>query len=200
MMQQAVDFSQLVEQVNQQTVGSADIAIWSGTCSAANLSVFLDAWKLPNESMPFCIWEQLSAITFNRQHRLADEDIRWLQRGRIFGEGGDLELRRAGDHFEWRLIEDVGLKPPEGQIAESFWTIEPQARFHRYANRRLLLWGERSTDDDRWFEDRVARADLTYPASAEWPRIWLEYEVFSRNGTPEFVWFQRLIQWEASNA
>jgi hypothetical protein len=148
--------------------------------------------------MPFRIWEYASRIEFKRN--TPPDEVNLLERGRLFGEGGDLELRRDGAVFRWGYIGKPGAQPPSGHqpAPDNFWTKNKAVTFHR-CNEAALLWGERREEQSRWFDDRVARALLDYPepaASAAWPRVRICYWTFSRAGRIEFVWLRDLVEWK----
>ena len=141
--------------------------------------------------MPFGIWEELSAVRLDRD-QLPPEA--WsLLRGRIFGPGGDLEVRRQGARFQWRLIGPGGMQlaaaPNQG---EDFWAEPSNAKqwFYR-SEATFLLWGE-GDGKGRWHEDRVGAAQLAYPVNASWGRVQIRARLFCRNGQVEFVWYQGL--------
>lgn len=196
-----VDFNQLVAEVTKgKQYGEADLAIWGGVCAEAELAAFLSKWSL-NE-MPFRIWEYASRIDFNRD--TLPGAISLLERGRLFGDGGDLELRRDGANFRWRFIGKPTTQAPFGHqpAPDNFWTKNKAVTFHR-CDDSALLWGERKEDQARWFDDRVGRASLDYPepaATAAWQRVRIGYWTFSRAGRVEFVWLRELAEGKEEQA
>ncbi len=199
--QGAVNFDQLVEAVTKgKQYGEADLAIWGGICAEAELTAFLSKWGL--SEMPFRIWEYASRIDFNRG--MLPGDVNLLERGRLFGEGGDLELRRDGAIFRWRFIGKPGAQSPSGHQPEpdNFWAKNKVVTFH-CCDENALLWGERKENQSRWFDDRVGRALLDYPepaASAAWQRVRIRYWTFSRAGRIEFVWLRELADGKEEQA
>jgi hypothetical protein len=191
--QKAVDFKQLVTEVTTgKQFGEADLAVWGGLCGEAELLAFLSKWNL--SEMPFRIWEYASRIDFKRG--TLPTEINLLERGRLFGDGGDLELRRDGVNFRWRFIGKPGAQPPIGHqpMPDNFWTNNKVVTFHR-CDENVLLWGERQENQSRWFDDRVGRALLNYPepaATEAWTRVRICYWTFSRAGRIEFVWLRKL--------
>ena len=184
-----VDFNKMVHEVRQSRCGQTDLSIWSGRCSENELRDFLQQWPL--EQMPYRIWEYASEITFEMD--TLPRNMALLERGRLFGEGGDLELRRDGAEFIWRFIGPAGVHPPIGWSAENFWSTNPNATFYR-RKETALLWGKR--DGKHWHDNRVAAARLEYPVFADWPRVQIEYWAFSRGGRVEFVWYTKLSEWK----
>jgi hypothetical protein len=62
-----------------------------------------------------------------------------------------------------------------------------------------LLWGEEIVDQEtrkptgRWWEDRVAAAQLIYPAELKGrSRVQLDFWRFTENGQTAFVWYRKL--------
>lgn len=195
--QQGIDFQALCDQVSKPAIEPGAFAFWGGTCTETELLAFLRGWGLPRKEMPYCIWEYASEIIFDEQSLPGSDKLYLLQAGRVFGHRGDLALRREEGGFAWRYIGQAETRPPAGHDHEEndYWSAEPQARLHHYDGQHALLWGEWSPSAGRWFEDRVARANLSYPVVPA-DRVWLEYETFSRNGVIEFVWYKKLLPWQ----
>lgn len=187
-----VDFQKLVQEVTQSQCGQADLSIRGGRCAESDLLAFVRQW--PPVQMPYRIWEYVSEIAFEKDS--LPRNVALLERARLFGEGGDLELRRDGTGFAWRFIGPAGMQPPAGDYgAQDYWADHPQATFHQ-REETALLWGKR--DGEKWADDRVGAATLKYPATGE--RVQVHYKTFSHSGRVEFVWFTRLSEWkEADN-
>ncbi len=183
-----VDFDKLVQEVRQPQCGKADLSIWAGRCAEDQLQDFIRQWPL--DRMPYRIWEYASEIAF--EWDTLPSNVALLERGRLFGEGGDLELRRDGGEFAWRFIGPAGVQPPTDRPAD-FWSTYPDVTFYR-RRETALLWGKR--EDNRWHDDRVGAARLEYPAPAGWPRVQVEFWTFSRAGRVEFVWYTGLSAWK----
>jgi len=187
-------FEDLVNQVREPQVGQEDLAIWGGTCAEDKLVRFIEGWPL--EQMRYRIWEATDRIDFDKNTPLPN--VALLERGRLFGAGGDLDLRRDGGTFRWRFIGAPDVRPPEGYDAgeNDFWAQHPGAAFHCYEE-KALLWGERT--DKRWHDDRVAVAKLDYPEMDGAERVEVKYKVYSRAGQVEFVWLTGLQEWKEEN-
>jgi|GEM_PF-620370 hypothetical protein len=194
-----VDFEKLIALVQTPAnyVGAEKLAIWGGECAADQLLAQLHTWQMPNAAMPFCFWETIRAARFEKQTLPSDPAD--LERGRMFGAGGDLTLRRADDVFLWYFIGELDTARAAGfqTPSKNFFApeAEPNARFLREES-SALLWGDRKPNQARWFEDRVARAELVYPtdvpdAQKTW-RMRLHYTTYSRAGQIEFVWYTKL--------
>jgi hypothetical protein len=189
-----VDFEKLIDEVPPPQHGQSDLSLWGGTCTEDALTDFLAGWD--RKDMPYRIWEFTDRINFER-NTLAS-NVTLLERGRLFGEGGDLDLRRDGYTFRWRFVGDPDVRPPEGYDAEegNFWEKHSDAAFHCYEE-MALLWGKRQ--GDRWHDDRVAAAKLDYPAPDDAERVQVQYKVYSRAGRVEFVWLTGLSEWKEEN-
>lgn len=190
-----VDFGALVDEVWQDGWGRDHLSLWGGMFEEGKLSDFLEDWD--RSGMPYCIWEYVSEIVFQLKDT-PPENVALLERGRLFGPKGDLELRRDGDIFRWRFVGSHDVKPPEGKYdTKDYWQVDgnQMATFHRHSE-RAILWGERKDGQTRWFEDRVGAAKLEYPTlaptPANWNRVQVCYDTFSRAGTVEFVWMREL--------
>lgn len=191
MNRKARKLESLVNQVRNHKVGQEQLAIWGGTCAEGTLVGFIKAWPL--KYMPYRIWESTDRIKFKKE--MPVPNVTLLERGRLFGKGGDLDLRRDGDEFRWRFVGDPHVRPPDGYDAEEndFWTQHPDVAFHCYEE-TALLWGERK--GDRWHEDRVATAELDYPAPDDAERVQVQYTLYSRAGRVEFVRLSGVNQWK----
>lgn len=189
-----VDFEKLVQEVRRSQCGRADLSIWGGHCAESELPTFLQGWPLAQ--MPYRIWEYASEVVF--EENTLPQYVALLGRARLFGEGGDLELRRDGSAFAWRFVGSPSLQPPaEDYSAQDYWASHPEVTFHQ-REETTLLWGE--WKNGQWAENRVGAATLNYPVSAKWQRVQVHYKTFSRAGQMEFVWFTGLSEWkEADN-
>lgn len=194
MNREEIKFDNLIKQVvDGPQVGKNDLAIWGGTCAEDEVEDFLAGWAL--KEMPYRIWESTDRIKFKKEEEVRVPNLALLERGRLFGPGGDLDLRRDGDTFHWRFVGAPDVRLPEGYDAKEndFWEQHPYAKFHCYTE-RALLWGKR--EGKRWHDDRVAAAELNYPAPDGAQRVEVEYKVYSRAGRVEFVWLTGLQEWE----
>jgi len=194
-MAETIDFREQVERLwRAHSAGGARPAIWGGTIAVDALERFLKAWRLPRADMPWCLWEHASRITLDREKWPERLDL--LERGRVFGEGGDLALRRDsalrrdGALWRWSYIGPSGAQPPAGFQAEDYWAAGERPVLHEYSE-RVLLWGKWRADG-RWYDDRVARADLVYPGLAGQERVSLRYRSYMAGGQVEFVWLLAL--------
>lgn len=195
--QGAIDFGRLAQEVQDSNRywGNDKLAIWGGwCCTETDAMALLRDWPQRDKAMPYRIWEYTSEMVF--EEKALPVDGRGLERGRLFGPGGDLSLRRDGDRFYWHFVGQPGMQPPDGDFhAQDFWgQAEAGTSFFR-CKERSLLWGERQEGFDLWFEDRTGRARLRYPMDTT-GRVQVEYQTFSRAGRVEFVW---LLGLEAYN-
>ncbi|HEB64996.1 MAG TPA: hypothetical protein ENJ02_05590 [Chloroflexi bacterium] len=189
----AVDFTTLVEQVTKSQVGKEALSIWGGRCAESDLVKFLEQWNNLAQ-MPYRIWEYASKIVFEKD-TLPDKAV-LLQRGRLFGADGDLEVRRDGEKFAWRFVGPAGTQPPDGDYqTDNYWDAHPDVVFFE-EEASALLWGQRQMNNGRWKENRVGAAHLAYPADPGWQRVQVHYKTFSRAGRPQFVWYTSLSEWK----
>lgn len=81
-----------------------------------------------------------------------------------FGEGGDLLIRRDESHIFWRF---VGYQGVFDQLKLTDGTPYPEPFSVSDEDERSLLWGAYWGQDDagqhHWQENRVGKAQLTYP-------------------------------------
>lgn len=186
-----MDFSKLVEEMKVPKKGRSDLNIFGGQCIEKDIMHFLEQWDLT--AIPYRIWEYVSTIEFKKD--TLPENTVLLERGRLFGDGGDLLLRRNSTGFNWRFIGSTGVRPPAGDYhVQNFWDVYPDVSFHQY-RKTALLWGE--FNGERRVENRVAAAKLDYPAEGK--RIALVYKVFCHAGQVEFVWYTGLVEWEVAD-
>jgi len=187
----AVNFTTLVEQVTKSQVGKEALSIWGGRCAESDLMKFLEQWNNLAQ-MPYRIWEYASDIAFEKDS-LPDNAV-LLQRGRLFGEGGDLEVRRDGAEFAWRFVGPADAKLPDGKYdAHNYWGDHSGVVFFQ-EKASALLWGERNEKKGKWYDDRVGAAELNYPTSGK--RVQIHYKTFSRAGRVQFVWYTGLSEWK----
>jgi len=190
-----VDFGKLCREVGQPQKGRPDLSILGGQCPEKEVLPFLQQWNLTG--MPYRIWEYASEIQFIMETLPAN--IVLLERGRLFGTGGDLALRRNTDVFEWRFVGLAGTQVPTSDYhVQDYWGSHPNMCFHQY-ERTALLWGE--FNGRCWAENRVAAAHLNYPAKekAKGNRMKLNYKVFCHAGHVQFVWYTGLDEWRESS-
>jgi len=118
-MSAPVNFDELVKEVTHSQVGRATLSVWGGRCFEDNLLEFLREWE-KTAQMPYRIWEYASDIVFE-ENTLPDDPV-LLQRGRLFGKDGDLEVRRDGTSFAWRFIGPPKIQPPAGNFdTQNYW-------------------------------------------------------------------------------
>jgi hypothetical protein len=185
-----IDFDALIDEVCQEGWGRDQISIWCGSCNEDDLFDFLLSWNLVD--MRYRIWESSSEVVFQKD--LLPSSSILLERGRLFGNGGDLTLRRYRKSFHWHFIGPAGIQPPNGDYgSQDYWEKDGKrdCTFHKN-DEKVLLWGERKEGQNRWIDDRVGSAILHYPAPSYWRKIQLKYAAFGRAEKIEFIWLQSL--------
>ncbi|MEM3563792.1 MAG: hypothetical protein QXR19_11215 [Candidatus Jordarchaeaceae archaeon] len=182
----AANFSDKIEKlIGAERISKNDIQILGGEIEENDLQRFIEKWDFSN--MPFTILETLSGIIIEKKFDLSHISSNQIERIRIFGQDGDLDIRRDANHFLWRYI---GRKnPPKDINAKDFWNENPHKKFF-VEEKEALLWG-RKYDPNRnlWKDDRVAKAKLSYPGkgSSDFPKV--RYKALSEKGVVSFVWF-----------
>ncbi|MBN2001743.1 MAG: hypothetical protein JXA21_00185 [Anaerolineae bacterium] len=183
-----------------------DLAIRGGKFPASGVTTFLKLWATAWPQMPWRIWEWVSDIQFTADNALPN-DPQWLERGRVFGAGGDLELRRDGEWFRWRFVGLPKALPSEnlqngGFLMSDYWSqyTDPLTPVEHSA----LLWGQELRDGETplkiWQDDRVGGAmNLVYPGmsgKSSLGRAQLNYREYLCGGNVEAVWWYDLTGWE----
>jgi hypothetical protein len=179
-------------------------AVWGGVCPEAQAFDLITAW-LEERDIPYRIWEMASEISFEKGSILNCEEFKWLERARLFGAGGDLSLRRDHQQFRWwfvgpasanlpGMLTEAQIEKQKGLTCHNFWEAEPNAVFNQETG-TALLWGEQQQGQvalipgqSRYFEDRVASANLSYPVTENWQRAQVVFNTYSRAGRIEFTW------------
>ncbi len=193
------DLEEIETEMAEPSAGPETFGAWGGICPPEKLSEFLKAWAF---RPAFAVWETSDSIEWSKkgqagdpsEHPALSADAAYLERARMFGPDGDLQIRREEDRFLWSFVGEPGAGPPAGWPAESFWE-NPENEGVRYRRKEetFLLWGEKKDGRDRWHDDRVAAARLDYPVDAEsGGRVQARADLFIRNGRTEFVRFKSL--------
>lgn len=173
------------ELLKEKRVSRDDIQIWGGEIDESGLKEFISKWDFSD--MPYRIIETVRDIVFTREN--IDIEPELVERIRIFGSGGDLDLRRNFSHFIWRYIGGNSL--PQDIEGENFWSENFSVKFF-VEEKEALLWGKYNENIKQWKDDRVARAKLLYPTDGNPERVKICYKTFSQNGVISFVWFTGL--------
>ena len=116
--------------------------------------------------MEFCIIQTIeSGLEFTRTtaalNKLENERILRLH---LFGKGGDFTLRYDDGKYLWRF---VGAALSQAELGGTPYPTTLSEGSEQHA----LLWGEYDTNRQRWHENIVGSARLTYPAEAEHERL-----------------------------
>lgn len=185
-MSEWLDLENLIsEMFGSESAVEKDLAVLGGDFPAGDLDGFLAHWALPREKMPWAIWQWTDEIRLAHMAQ-APGGGEYLERGRLFGPDGDLELRRVGDEFHWRY---VGLAPAPDMDGFAV-DLYPFGVPLRKRVRTALLWGSQKAAAGQkktgWHEDRVAWAKLDYhPLTAD--RVQLRYVEYLYGSQVMFV-------------
>ena len=188
-----LDLEELVrEMLGASLIGPTELAVWGGEFAADRLQAFLQTWNLPCAGMPWSLWQWTDKIQM-KHGAGAPADLDYLERGRIFGPDGDLELRRDprqdGDRFLWRFVGESGIAQPQGFDVAPYWAGREDKPLQSY-ERTALLWGSKEAAKPHgkasWHDDRVGGAELDYP-SVNSNRAQVRYVEYLRGGDVELV-------------
>jgi len=209
-----IDFDDRIEALFEGPVTTKDnLSIWGGEFKAGRTDDFLKKWKLEQRDMPWRVWEWISQITF--QWKTEPDNSEMLERGRLFGPGGDLSLRRDGERFLWCFIGPRqealpdGFEWDEGKndepeteklfLVADYWCRQPTGWELQSRDRTVLLWGQEHREQNEnplrtWHDDRVGgvREPIEYPTMSgrdKEGRVKLCYREYLRGGDMEVVWW-----------
>jgi hypothetical protein len=187
---EAIDLKDLVNKLIQGRTEPEDgwPVIKSGDCDSDALLGWLTGLDL--KKLGVRIWCYADACTIGTD--AVPKDVELLERARLFGPGGDLEIWRGGKGFRWRYVGPAD-NAPEGK--ELPWQgNENDPVFWR--ERTALLWGNRPESRARWHDNRVAGAALTYPISGAPERVRVRYREYTQAGRPFAVWYTGLEEYD----
>lgn len=190
-----LNLKRLVEQMldadETPLIGAQDLAVWGGESTAERLEDFLQTWALPRSGMPWSLWQWTDRMEMQYEAR-SPNDLDYLERGRVFGQDGDLELRRDGDRFLWRFVGEAGTALPAGFDSTDYWDGRPDEWRLRPYERTALLWGEDEEGTGCWHEDRVGWAKLEYRGMEGNSVVQVRYIEYLHGGNVELVRLLRL--------
>ncbi len=183
-----LNFSEKIKRLlEEKRISERDIQIWGGEVKENGLQQFISKWDFSN--MPFVIIETLKELTITRNFNYSLIEPELIERIRIFGKAGDLDLRRNGYSFIWRY---VGQNSLESEInGDNFWEKHHSKKFF-VEEKDALLWGNYNQDKKLWHDDRVAKAKLSYPVDGNPKRVKIYYKTLSESGCISFVWFMEI--------
>lgn len=171
--------------LNEKRIGQNDLQIWGGDkIDADALQQFISMWS--KSEMPFAIIETVREIAIKKNYDFSTLVPDTVERIRIFGDNGDLDIRRDVNRFRWRYIGKKEL--PEKVEGENFWANNSATKFFM-EEKKALLWGKYNSDREVWHDNRVAKAKLSYPIEDNPKRVKIRYRTLSEEGVIAFVWF-----------
>lgn len=192
--QRWLDLKELIDEMLQEPlVGPGELAVRGGAFRASELERFLLSWALPRQGMPWGLWQWTDCMEM--QHgRGMPGDLEHIERGRVFGPEGDLEIRRERDEFLWRFVGEAATAMALGFEAADYWSGR-EGKPLRAFRRTALLWGSRKAARQHgkpgWHEDRVSQAGLDYPEVSS-DRAQIRYVEYLDGGNVEWVRFTAL--------
>jgi hypothetical protein len=81
-----------------------------------------------------------------------------VMRLNAFGSGGDLLIRRDESTVYWRFVGNRSVFEKLSLTGDEY-----PAPLSLQGNEQALLWGEFDASRNRWYDNRVGKAALTYP-------------------------------------
>ena len=188
--------SKFADKVNsllqEERITKDDLQIWGSEIEEDDLQEFISNWD--QSEMPFVILETIETITITKACDFSTLAPPNVERIRIFGSGGDLDIRRDAYLFRWRYIGKNKLL--EDVKGEDFWDKNADKKFF-IEEKEALLWGQYKRDRKVWHDNRVAKAKLSYPIEGNPERVKIRYRTLSEEGVIAFIWFVELKGGEA---
>ncbi len=183
----AIDFKELVGDLieNQQAPEEGWFIIVGGKCEEDALLDWLEDLDLA--TLDIRIWFYTDACVIGSD-ATPEEDVALLERARLFGPGGDLEIWRGRRGFRWRYV-GLAAHAPQGEVLS--WPDDKNSPVF-WRERTALLWGNRPAGQKRWHDDRVAGAALDYPVSGTPERVHVRYREYTQAGRPFAIWLREL--------
>lgn len=180
----AEELKQLSKAENWITEG--DIQIWGGIIEEDNLQQFIRKWG--QSDMPFAISETVNKMAVKNCDVSTLKIEPYTDRIRVFGESGDLDIRRDNNYFKWRYVGTNRLPKDLKVDKENFWEKNKSEKFFM-EEKEALLWGTYKQDEESWQDNRVAKAKLSYPVEGHPGKgVKIRYKTLSNCGIIVFTW------------
>ncbi len=176
--EQAIDAAQKATRVSQK-----NLIIWGGAFPAERLSAFFAAWGTAQlKQMQWRMYEYVHRFhVVKATARATLPPAKYLERVRLFGQRGDLDLRRDGEIFHWRFLGDAKPNPPKlaGEFKpQDFWANQPSSLEYREIEMKYYQWhGNERRVDSSWLTSAGLKAE----------GVFLIQKHYLRNGRVEFV-------------
>jgi len=179
--------------------GEDRFAVWGGQFAPQHWRDFLATWVWPVAETRWGVWEYVSEFEMNDGGLPAADRMGTLERAELFGESGHVNTRRDRERVYWHFVGDKEITVPQAEeyCGTEYWARHNGDMFRR-TEKKVLLWGERVGETDRWHDDRVAWAKLIYP-SVKSERAQATYYEFTRGGQVAFVWLTGFAGYEEAN-
>jgi hypothetical protein len=174
-------------------VGRDDLSIWGGEFESASLEIFWQAFSDLISELPWGILEYVDKVQLKTgadAAALPGHHDR-LNRVRLFGEGGDLSVRRDGWTFRWFFVGPSNAARPSIDLLD-FWDHQDPDFFMVAADDQMMLWGEKNQETGQWTSDKVGGYSLDYPVFDGSARVLIKYRAYSSGGQLQFVWLTGL--------
>jgi len=187
-----IDFDKVMNDLKEKRnlmYGKDSIQIKGGSLN--NDNDLINFTKQLNE-LDYRIWLYTDKIIFDKNCGIDETRVFYFERGLLFNEtNGSLEIRRDMYSFKWNFIGDKNFKLPVDFSSNDFFMQYSAEKFTVYED-KMLLWGSsKDVKGVRFWDDRVAKAELKYPID-NCKRAFLRYKRYVRNGNTDFVWYSGL--------
>lgn len=155
---------------NAREIRPRDLIIVGGVLSADKLPEFLGHFSTHMQTdMPWSMIETVHAFKVRERADLTKlldaKQVFLLERARIFGEAGDLDIRRDGEEFRWRFLGETipaDKKFAETFSSEDFWDAYPDIRFYSIQECHMQWQPGDGRVSTGWFESASLNASATY--------------------------------------
>lgn len=176
--------------------GKNDLTILGGTVTAENLKTWLAAWigDAPGR-LRWRLYEyphRFDAFDSTMVENALPQSYAYLERARLFGEEGDLDIRRDGNDMRWRFVgeKSFSVATPVSEKRD-FWEGSEEDTTFLEVEENYYQW--RGTDErvnSEWLGTLGMGNEGAY----------LKQLQYWREGRVEFVRFVGFEQGEAQNA
>lgn len=180
--------------LSKEKVNKENIGIWGGNIKDIELVDFLKCWDFSN--MGFAIIETINDIKIMRgiNYTLID-DSKNIERVRIFGKDGDLDIRTNNNEFLWRYVGSKYKELPSGLVGSNFFDYYPEQEFF-IEEKSAFLWGKYDDKSNKRHDNRVGHAFATgridYPVEGNPKFVKLIIKTLSDMGVVSFSWYYNI--------
>lgn len=179
--------------LNAPVISAGQLHILGGQMTEGQLNAFLQVWQ--GKSTSDFAWAMIETVDkfdvckINSTLGEFIDDVTLLERIRLFGETGDLDVRRNGMQFHWRFIGNKTAVLPNltSFSAVDFWQAAPHTTL-REVTRSYYQWRE---------QDKRVNAQWAATIGLSSAGMWLKQKQYLENGRVAFV---RYVGFEEKSA